>query len=170
MSESKRRFRRTQPLPQRCALAPLALSLRAATERSRYIQARLDGAVGEYRALCQAELRAALRVKAQAEARFFEGTRAFLHKQIRRFEGDDVDSDDLFSEAQQAAWSAALRWRPDGGAPFDTWARYAIRGALQKTLLRSRVVKGSQRGEVVSLCSDLGPWCGELPFKAEDWG
>jgi len=168
---SERRFRRSRPLVRQCCvLAPLALALREATARRDYIEARLDGAAGEYRALCEAELRAALRVKAQTEARFFDGTRAFICKQVRRYEGEDIDSDDLLAEARQAVWIAALRWRPNGGAPFDTWARYAIRGALQKAVQRSRTVKGSQRGEVVSLCSDLAPWCGELPFEAEDWG
>jgi hypothetical protein len=73
---------------------------------------------------------------------------------IRRYQGDDVDDDDLDNVARIACWKAALSWQPDRESPFDTWARRAMRWELSRVILKARIVKGSDKGDCVSLSDD----------------
>lgn len=65
----------------------------------------------------------------------------------RRFAGPDIGLDDLEAEAMGAVWRAALSWLP-GRASFESWARLQMRGALQKAIRDSRIVRGVHHSRV----------------------
>lgn len=148
-----KRFARTKPLDAaKCVMGPLATELRVQSERVLDWQAKLDRARTDgRRRVVGAELRAAKTAKQRAEVAFFDGTIGFRWKMVRKYQGDDVDTDDLDSVSKVALWKAALSWRSDGGCPFDTWARQAMRWELWRCVSSSRVVKDSGRGDCVSL-------------------
>ena len=79
-------------------------------------------------------------------------SRGFIRKAAQKFYGDDVDQEDVDATAMLAFWRAVTTWLPDGGSPFDTWARWGMRMELQKMLRGSRMSRG-QKQERVSLAS-----------------
>lgn len=151
-----KKFARSKPFdPARCVMAPLAVELRQQTERVIEWQSKLARAkTAARKQVVGAELRAARLAKWHAERAFFAGTHGFRWKMIRRYQGDDVDDDDLDNVARIACWKAALSWQPERGSPFDTWARRAMRWELSRVILKARIVKGSDKGDCVSLSDD----------------
>lgn len=79
-------------------------------------------------------------------------SRGFIRKAAQKFYGDDVEQDDVDATAMMAFWRAVTTWQPDGGSPFDTWARWGMRMALQKMIRSSRMIRG-QKKKRVSLAS-----------------
>ena len=77
--------------------------------------------------------------------------RGFVMSCCAWFLGDDLDREDVVAEAQAALWGAVVDWKPDGGAPFDTFARWRLRTALRGLLRRSRMVRGFGHDAFVSL-------------------
>lgn len=77
----------------------------------------------------------------RAESTFMLRACGFVMRCCSWFFGDDLDRDDVIAEAQAALWQAVLDWQPDGGAPFDTFARWRLRTALRGLLRRSRLVR-----------------------------
>jgi hypothetical protein len=74
----------------------------------------------------------------------------------RWYFGDDLDREDVIITAQGALWEAICDWVTEaehlaakvkdptlgGWAPFDTHARWKIRGALSKMLRGSKLIRG----------------------------
>lgn len=79
-------------------------------------------------------------------------SRGFIRKAAQKFYGDDVDQEDVDATAMLGFWRAVTTWLPDGGSPFDTWARWGMRMALQKMIRGTRMIRG-QKQERVSLAS-----------------
>ncbi len=79
-------------------------------------------------------------------------SRGFIRKMAAKYYGDDVDQEDVDATAMLAFWRAVTTWQPDGGSPFDTWARWGMRMELQKMLRGSRMIRG-QKQKRVSLAS-----------------
>ncbi len=86
------------------------------------------------------------------KGKLITSSRGFIRKMAMRFYGDDLDQDDVDATAMMAFWRAVTTWQPDGGSPFDTWARWGMRMELQKMLRASRMIRG-QKQERVSLAS-----------------
>lgn len=79
-------------------------------------------------------------------------SRGFIRKAAQKFYGGDVEQEDADATAMLAFWRAVTTWQPDGGSPFDTWARWGMRMELQKMVRASRMIRG-QKQERVSLAS-----------------
>ena len=79
-------------------------------------------------------------------------SRGFIRKAAQKFYGDDVEQEDVDATALLGFWRAVTTWLPDGGSPFDTWARWGMRLALQKMIRGTRMIRG-QKQERVSLAS-----------------
>ena len=79
-------------------------------------------------------------------------SRGFIRKAAQKFYGGDVAREDVDATAMLGFWRAVTTWLPDGGSPFDTWARWGMRLALQKMIRGTRMIRG-QKQERVSLVS-----------------
>lgn len=79
-------------------------------------------------------------------------SRGFIRKAAQKFYGGDVEQEDVDATAMLAFWRAVTTWQPDAGSPFDTWARWGMRMALQKMIRGTRMIRG-QKQERVSLAS-----------------
>lgn len=79
-------------------------------------------------------------------------SRGFIRKAAQKFYGGDVEQEDVDATAMLGFWRAVTTWLPDGGSPFDTWARWGMRLALQKMIRGTRMIRG-QKQERVSLAS-----------------
>ena len=93
-------------------------------------------------------IRAITDIKARNKAlsNFVLIAQGFTLSCARWYFGDDLDREDVIITAQGALWEAICDWdatpRADGWAPFDTHARWKIRGALSKMLRGSKLIRG----------------------------
>lgn len=78
------------------------------------------------------------------EAKLLRSGRPFVVSICRWYFGDDLDGDDVVQTGTAAFWGAVIDWDPKG-APFDTFARWRVRGALAKLLRGSCQVRGSKQ-------------------------
>lgn len=85
-----------------------------------------------------------------AERRFLFEAKGFVRSVTAWYRGPDLDDDDVEQTATVALWSAVEDW-DEQRAPFDTHARWRMRGALAKLLRGSRVVRGNAQGAFVEL-------------------
>lgn len=123
-------------------------------------------------AIREAEAAGRLREAETLKNQLIASSRGFIRKTAKKYYGADVDQDDVDATAMLAFWRAVTTWQPDGGSPFDTWARWGMRMELQKMLRGSRMIRG-QKQERVSLASlegddiDETAWlCGCNPHVA----
>jgi hypothetical protein len=126
----------TKPTHQRCTVIDPALCV----WRRQILTLRDAEAAGRRR---EAEV---------LKSKLITSSRGFIIKMARRYYGDDIDRDDVDATATMAFWRAVTTWQPDGGSPFDTWARWGMRQELQKMVRASRMIRG-QKQERVSLAS-----------------
>ena len=103
-------------------------------------------------AIRQAEAAGQKREAETLKNQLITSSRGFIRKAAQKFYGDDVEQEDVDATAMLGFWRAVTTWLPDGGSPFDTWARWGMRMALQKMIRGTRMIRG-QKQERVSLAS-----------------
>lgn len=103
-------------------------------------------------AIREAEAAGRRMVAETLKAKLLTMSRGFIRRAASKYYGSDVEQDDVDATATMAYWRAVTTWQPDGGSPFDTWARWGMRMELQKMLRSSRMIRG-QKQERVSLAS-----------------
>ncbi len=108
--------------------------------------------VAQIMAIRQAEASGQRREAEALKNKLINASRGFIRKMSCRYYGSDVDQEDVDATAMLAFWRAVTTWQPDGGSPFDTWARWGMRMELQKMVRASRMIRG-QKQERVSLAS-----------------
>lgn len=100
-------------------------------------------------------LRAAKAIGRQrAETTFIHNMEAFVRRFTRRYQGPDIEAEDLTAEATIACWCAAQTWQPHRSS-FESWARWRMRGALQKLIRNSRMVRGVHHSRMVRSKQEL---------------
>lgn len=120
-------------------------------------------------AIREAEAAGKRMVAETLKAKLLTMSRGFIRRTASKFYGDDVEQEDADATAMMAFWRAVTTWQPDGGSPFDTWARWGMRMELQKMLRASRMIRGKKQ-ERVSLASVDGDddVDGDLPPGVRD--
>ena len=84
----------------------------------------------------------------RAEDLLLRRANALVSRFVRRYRGPDVADDDLTAEALIAVWQALRTWDPRLMRSFDAWARIIMRGACQKAIIQSRIVRGVHHGRM----------------------